>query len=115
MDHFEDRLYTFVNWPYNGRLAPTHMAAAGFYQLSGDYDTVICFCCQVRMEGWHEQSDPIEEHQRASLSCSWNNGTYMTTLDERLGSFHAWPIEIKPLPISLAAAGFYHSKKTWMV
>lgn len=92
-------------------MAPVHMAAAGFYRCTLGSDAVSCFCCQVRMEGWHEQSDPISEHQRAAPTCSYNNGTYMTTLEERLGSFHAWPIDIKPLPISLAAAGFYHSNK----
>ncbi|KAL6716143.1 Baculoviral IAP repeat-containing protein 5 [Lecanora helva] len=111
MDIFENRLSTFTNWPYSGRLASLHMAAAGFYKHVETSDAVSCFCCEVRMEGWHQQSDPIEEHQRASPNCSWNNGTYMTTLEERLGSFHTWPIEIKPLPISLAAAGFYHSNK----
>ena len=112
MEVFDNRLHTFTNWQYNGRLAPVHMAAAGFYQHSGSSDAVSCFCCQVRMEGWHEQSDPIEEHQRASPSCTWNNGTYMQTLEERLGSFYTWPIDIKPLPITLAGAGFYHSNRS---
>ncbi len=111
MDRLEDRLRTFINWPYGGRLAPAHMAAAGFYQCTPESDAVSCFCCQVRMEGWHEQGDPIAEHQRATPTCTWNNGTFMNTLEERLGSFHTWPIDIKPLPISLAAAGFYHSNK----
>lgn len=92
-------------------MAPTHMAAAGFYQCTPESDAVACFCCQVRMEGWHEQDDPITEHQRAMPTCSWNNGTYMASLEERLGSFHTWAIDIKPLPIALAAAGFYHSNK----
>ena len=35
----------------------------------------------------------------------------MSTLEERLASFHLWPFDIKPLPISMAAAGFYHSNK----
>ena len=111
MDIFENRLNTFINWPYEGRLAPVHMAAAGFYQEMAGADTVSCFCCDVSMDGWHQQSDPIAEHHRASPTCTWNNGTYMTTLEERLGSFHTWPIDIKPLPVTMAAAGFYHSNK----
>ena len=111
MQNLDERLSTFNNWPYSGRLRPAHMAAAGFYQHSPVSDAVSCFCCEVRMEGWNEQSDPIAEHQRASPSCSWNNGTYMTTLEERLGSFNTWPIDIKPLPITMAAAGFYHHNK----
>lgn len=111
MHFFDSRLNTFANWPYTGKLAPSRMAAAGFYQHAGDSDAVSCFCCEVRMEGWHEQSDPFEEHTRASPTCSWSNGTYMTTFEERLGSFHSWPIDIKPQPVSMAAAGFYHSNK----
>ena len=58
-----------------------------------------------------EQSDPFDEHKRASPTCSWSNGTYMTTMEERLGSVHSWPLDIKSLPVSMAAAGFYHSNK----
>ena len=35
----------------------------------------------------------------------------MSTLEKRLGSFHSWPLGIKPMPISMAAAGFFHSNK----
>ena len=35
----------------------------------------------------------------------------MSTLEERLGSFHSWPLNIKPMPILMAAAGFFHSNK----
>lgn len=111
MENLDERLATFTNWPYVGRLAPVHMAAAGFYSHASNSDAVSCFCCEVRLEGWNEQSDPITEHQRASPQCTWNNGTYMTTLEERLGSFHMWALDIKPLPINMAAAGFYHHNK----
>jgi len=35
----------------------------------------------------------------------------MSALEERLASFHTWPLNIKPLPIRMAAAGFYHSNR----
>ena len=35
--------------------------------------------------------------------------TFMTEWEERLGSFHTWPLDIKPLPAAMATAGFYHS------
>lgn len=34
---------------------------------------------------------------------------YMTTYEERLHSFHTWPMDIKPLPAAMASAGLYHS------
>ena len=48
-------------------------------------------------------------HLRETPGCRWN--TYMHTIEERLGSFNIWPMDIKPLPITMAAAGFYHSNK----
>ena len=34
---------------------------------------------------------------------------FMAEWEERLGSFHTWPLDIKPLPAAMANAGFYHS------
>ena len=112
MDTVEDRVASFTNWPHGGRLRPIFMAGAGFYQYRVDADAVACFNCNVVMEGWNEQSDPITEHRRAAPNCSWNNDTYMTTWDERFHSFHTWPLDIKPNPALLATAGFYHSNKS---
>ena len=111
MDTVEDRLASFTNWPHGGRLRPFFMAGAGFYQCRLDTDAVSCFNCDVVMEGWNEQSDPITEHQRANPCCTWNNDTYMTTWDERFHSFNTWPLDTKPLPATMASAGFYHSNK----
>lgn len=110
-ESFDERLASFVNWPHRGRLSPIQLAAAGFYLERSGTDIVSCFCCDVALEDWNEDSDPITEHRHASPACTWNNGTYMTTLEERLGSFHSWAIDIKPLPILMASAGFYHSNK----
>lgn len=112
MDAVEERIASFTNWPHGGRLRPVFMAGAGFYQYRVDTDAVSCFNCNVVMEGWNEQSDPITEHRRAAPNCSWNNDTYMTTWDERFHSFHSWPLDIKPLPATMASAGFYHSNKS---
>ena len=34
---------------------------------------------------------------------------FMTSWEDRISSFHTWPLDIKPLPVAMAAAGFYHS------
>lgn len=74
-------------------------------------DRISCFCCNLALEDWNSNSDPITEHRHASPACTWNNGIYMTTFEERLGSFHGWSIDTKPLPAVMASAGFYHSNK----
>ena len=33
----------------------------------------------------------------------------MTKLENRVGSFYIWPLDIKPFPVLMASAGFYHS------
>lgn len=35
----------------------------------------------------------------------------MSSLEDRLASFHAWSLDDKPMPIHMAAAGFFHSNK----
>lgn len=112
MDTVEDRVASFTNWSHGDRLRPLFMAMAGFYQHRPDADAVSCFNCNVAMQGWNEQSDPITEHKRAAPECSWINDTYMTTWEERFHSFHTWPLAIKPLAADMASAGFYHSNKS---
>lgn len=58
------------------------------------------------MEGWNQNPDP-----RAPPNRSWKNATHMVGWDDRFYSFHAWPLDIKPLPAAMASAGFYHSNK----
>ena len=36
----------------------------------------------------------------------------MSSLEDRLASFHAWPLDDKPMPIHMAAAGFFHSNQS---
>lgn len=35
----------------------------------------------------------------------------MSSLEDRLASFHAWSLDDKPMPIHMAAAGFFHSNR----
>ena len=49
-------------------------------------------------DGLHYEGD----HRPASYMSSWS---------ERVQSFHTWPLDIKPFPAAMAAAGFYHSNK----
>ncbi|KAL2037062.1 hypothetical protein N7G274_010189 [Stereocaulon virgatum] len=111
MDSIDARHASFINWPPAGRLDPPRMAATGFYQQTLGSDAVSCFNCNVSMGNWNDVSDLIMEHQSALVNYTWNNGTYMITVKERLGSFHTWPIGIKPLLIAIALVGVYHSNK----
>ncbi|XP_066999486.2 death-associated inhibitor of apoptosis 1 [Anabrus simplex] len=64
-----DRLKTFDRWPVRF-LAPSRLAAAGFYYLGRD-DIVRCFFCGVEIGCWEEGDDPFRDHQRWSPSCPY--------------------------------------------
>ena len=82
---------------------------AGFYHSDWESDEVTCFNCRVSIDHWDHNDDPFQEHLLASPHCTFVNKSSMGTLEERLGSFHAWPLDTKPLPVIMAAAGFFHS------
>lgn len=63
------------------------------------------------MDQWHADFDPFQRHLLVNPNCSWVNKSFMSTLEERLASFHTWPLAVKPMPISMAAAGFFHSNR----
>ena len=72
---------------------------------------MTCFHCDISIDSWSQTDDPFKQHLLASPQCTFVNKTYMSSLEERLGSFHTWAFGIKPLPITMAAAGFFHSNK----
>ena len=125
MDEFEDRVASFTNWPLGLSLDPRMMAAAGtrppplppstkltiqsgFYHSNWDTDEVTCFNCEIRIDRWASHMNPLEQHRRADSSCTYANSSFMGTFEERLASFYTWPMDIKPKPHLMAAAGFYH-------
>jgi len=71
MIHYENRLQTFSNWPFNDlkrqvKCTAEAMAKSGFYCPNPDEepDTVCCFLCMKTLDGWEKSDIPDEEHAR---------------------------------------------------
>lgn len=117
LSDFQERLRSFEGWPVSF-LAPTAMAAAGFYYTKHE-DIVRAFCCGIMVNNWTENDDPLDGHLRWSPSCTF--ARHLTTgivdgdmigscdFQERLRSFEGWSVPFLP-PSTLAAAGFYYTK-----
>ncbi|XP_056153780.1 baculoviral IAP repeat-containing protein 5a [Lampris incognitus] len=73
MYFYENRLKTFVGWPFNEGCCctPENMAKAGFIHTPSDNspDTATCFFCLKELEGWEPEDDPIKEHKSHSSVC----------------------------------------------
>lgn len=64
------RLGTFVSWPEKYSSRPLVLAEAGFYYTGKDgSDKVTCFFCNMSLDNWAGNKDPIEEHRKLSPSC----------------------------------------------
>ncbi|XP_072523786.1 baculoviral IAP repeat-containing protein 5a [Salminus brasiliensis] len=75
MYFYENRLLTFVGWPFEEGCSctPETMAKAGFVHTpSGNSpDIAQCFFCLKELEGWEPEDDPEKEHKVHSPSCSF--------------------------------------------
>ncbi|ELU05551.1 hypothetical protein CAPTEDRAFT_20475 [Capitella teleta] len=75
MQYYENRLQTFVNWPFEDGCICTaeQMAAAGFFYTpeSNNPDLVQCFFCCKELDGWDPNDDPWEEHKAHSDKCPY--------------------------------------------
>ena len=73
MHSYDNRLQSFQDWPFKKRskCVAEKMAKAGFYHTpTTDYpDCVTCFACMKELDGWEQNDDPFQEHQKHSSSC----------------------------------------------
>ncbi|CAG2183414.1 unnamed protein product [Oppiella nova] len=72
----ENRLKSFMDWPFSSGQCTRHtVSASGFYHcnMSGERDGVRCFCCFKELDGWDETDVPLVEHKR-------NNNCYFANL-----------------------------------
>jgi hypothetical protein len=63
-------------WPLDPasypRLTPQQLADAGFYYDPADgIDTCKCFSCGIKLGGWEEGDDPLDEHWARREKCAW--------------------------------------------
>ena len=63
MAEMASRLTTFGTWPNDVAVKPKDLAEAGFYYTSVS-DTVCCFSCGERIDGWQIGDVPEERHRR---------------------------------------------------
>lgn len=64
-----ERVKSFWCWP--GSQRPQSLAAAGFFYLQGNVDTVECFHCGVQVFDWKPFDNPLGEHLRLSKNCTF--------------------------------------------
>ncbi|KAK1794037.1 hypothetical protein P4O66_010938 [Electrophorus voltai] len=72
---FENRLLTFVGWPFEEDCVctPENMAKAGFIHTPSENspDVAQCFFCLKELEGWEPEDDPEKEHKAHSPNCNF--------------------------------------------
>uniref|UniRef100_A0A8C2BXS1 Baculoviral IAP repeat containing 5a n=1 Tax=Cyprinus carpio TaxID=7962 RepID=A0A8C2BXS1_CYPCA len=75
MYFYENRLQTFVGWPFEEGCicTPQNMAKAGFIHTPSDNspDIAQCFFCLKELEGWEPEDDPEKEHKTHSPTCDF--------------------------------------------
>lgn len=75
---YEERLASFEHG-WTGKVGKEALAEAGFYWPIYNYsnmkedrdDCVFCFYCNVGLNNWNENYDPIAEHLKYSKDCDF--------------------------------------------
>ncbi|KAF4554463.1 Bir1-like protein [Elsinoe fawcettii] len=100
------------SWPHETPTA-RDLAYAGFYfaPTSNSQDNVKCFHCEVKLDGWEIDDEPIREHVAHSAECAWAVTTSVT-----LGNEDRDPMSEKLLTARLETFGSswpYEKKRGW--
>ncbi|XP_043924105.1 baculoviral IAP repeat-containing protein 5 [Protopterus annectens] len=71
----ENRLRTYVNWPFTDdcNCTPYNMASAGWLHCPSENgpDVAQCFFCFKELENWEPEDSPLEEHAKHSPACGF--------------------------------------------
>ncbi|KAI7188879.1 hypothetical protein KC352_g21998, partial [Hortaea werneckii] len=61
-----------VEWPHE-QPSVEELARAGFFYrpVPDSPDNVQCFLCNVKLDGWEPEDDPVREHLAHSQPCAW--------------------------------------------
>ncbi|KAL8958571.1 MAG: hypothetical protein Q9183_005812 [Haloplaca sp. 2 TL-2023] len=102
-----------VKWPHKSPDAGSLASAGFFYNPKASApDNTTCYLCNVHLDGWEKDDDPIKEHLSLSESCGWaaivsierdiirGSPVQDDPMDERLlearrATFTNWPHENK--------------------
>ena len=129
MRRYDVRVATFTDSPLQWPLtvpAAEQLARVGLYYL-GVEDRVRCFSCDVKLEEWEGETDPLLRHYLASKHCAFLLQDFPEQLNSfrqqsssqqaqcyantslRLHSFAAWPLSDIVTSYQLASVGFYYT------
>ena len=83
--HPFNRKLTFenVSWEKLSNVPIEQLVCAGFY-YSGPGDLVRCAYCNVAIQGWADEDDPLQQHIRVSPRCE-----FVLKLQKNITALHA--------------------------
>ena len=82
-DELEDRMKTFKLPPeWHGPLDYQSMAEAGFV-YTGQEDLVFCFHCNIKLDRWFKDMEPLLRHKEESPTCSFMRQRLQAVKGER--------------------------------
>ena len=82
-DELEDRMKTFKLPPqWEGPLDYQSMAEAGFV-YTGQEDLVFCFHCNIKLDRWSKDMEPLLRHKEESPTCSFMRQRLQAVKGER--------------------------------
>ena len=82
-EDLEDRMKTFKLPPqWDGPVEYQSMAEAGFV-YTGQEDLVFCFRCNVKLDRWSKDMDPLLRHKEESPTCSFMRKKLQAVKGER--------------------------------
>ena len=82
-EELEDRIKTFkLPPPWQGPLDYQSMAEAGFI-YTGQEDLVFCFYCNIKLDRWSKDMEPLLRHKEESPTCSFMRQRLQAVKGER--------------------------------
>ena len=108
-EELEDRIKTFkLPPPWQGPLDYQSMAEAGFV-YTGQEDLVFCFHCNIKLEKWSKDMEPLLRHKEESPTCSFMRQRLQAVKGEK-GKIKSVVAPSKPLNARLTSSiGQLHS------
>ena len=102
-DELEDRMKTFKLPPqWEGPLDYQSMAEAGFV-YTGQEDLVFCFHCNIKLDRWSKDMEPLLRHKEESPTCSFMRQRLQAVKGER-GKTKSVVVPSKPLNSRLTSS-----------
>lgn len=72
-DTYEQRFYSFINWPENSKKQTVNAFAKYGFFYTGRNDIIECFSCKFKMGDWQENDNVQKLHQIYGSDCVFMN------------------------------------------